>query len=1222
MEILKGFVFDLQKFADLSLTDILALAKYIDSSGNEQNIDDQNNGLTKGEHKVYLVNSNLVISDDSNQQGDQVATVTTEAAGTLAATDAFNVTTFASVKDAGKVVIGTVTGAVTTGDTQVLALTADGATFKGATALTASSGVLATATAANGISVESGTLSTKAAVAYSFGENGTAVNFPIGTDLSNQVTVNLANEQTVKVKDVNSTTYEISVGKDGACTAPGTTTEFEFNKGEGTVNTVKYVDDSAADGYTVTSTATSSYLSDGTVALDGTKDNRAVTVKIEDEEKTVSLSAGTAVVDKDGKVTEATAGSNITTAVAADDSVKTAEKFAAGDKITVNKVEYVAGKTAADTTAMPLTITTTATSSSLYNGTVYLDKTGDVSVGTDSVAYKNGDISVTVTNGKISAVHDLDNGDSFTLTTTSGTKTYEVVDGYLTLDGKKVDTNNYLTTNEKSLVVSISDGNVTVGTPEPNVYPESKGKDLPTYADATIKVAKGTGDLHTVSTIYESGTTYVYADGTTGTSDKNAIGKITYNSSKAAYIYESKTTESQIDVSGDEKNKWIITGGSGNDTITGNALESTLNGGAGNDSIVAGQGNLAKGDAGDDIMTTTATENVTLDGGAGADKLSATGTNAQVTLTGGAGADTFVLSDTGAGYGFISDYKLSEDFVSSAKTKAEIQAAAKTAVKADGSFTDGTGTVTLKASDGYYAVNVKASDGKQIVGWTGEKAAKIDASSLKEDIMLVGTTNSEADPLFGGSGNDTIYAGAGDVVYGAAGKNLIVLDATASDDVTNTVGVGKGKDTIQGFVAGFDSETADKLTIVGGLSSLNSTLAGGTLDIKSGDAAVHMTGATTFGDTVQLLVSGKKAVFAADGATVAVSSASYADYYLGTKGTNGGSVINASAIESDVKIDLSDTNVFKNFNQVTGGQGKTSLIGGSAAETLIAGEGMTSLYGGAGKDSLVGNSAARDTFFMMAGAGNDSVSGFTYFNGENADTADVVNLSAVQSAKLVSGGVQINVNDNDKVLIENAGADDAIGYQVGGSIAAAKLGSVGGSNTFTYLKGVNYYGGGNQADVLQFASGDSDNHEVWLDGSKGITYNSIDNLDGSNAAGDLILAGDSAKNSIVGGAGTNSLWGGAGNFADTLTGGSSKNTFFYGLAEGNDVIDCGSDNDLVNLYNIGLSDVSKAEITSSAVNLEFIDGSKLTVNTGYRDVKFALKDGSTYTADHTNNSWK
>jgi len=57
-----------------------------------------------------------------------------------------------------------------------------------------------------------------------------------------------------------------------------------------------------------------------------------------------------------------------------------------------------------------------------------------------------------------------------------------------------------------------------------------------------------------------------------------------------------------------------VTGGSGNDTITGSAVANVLTGGAGNDSIVAGAGN--------DIIT----------GGLGND-----------TMNGGAGADSFVF---------------------------------------------------------------------------------------------------------------------------------------------------------------------------------------------------------------------------------------------------------------------------------------------------------------------------------------------------------------------------------------------------------------------------------------------------------------------------------------------------------------------------------------------------------------------------------------------------
>jgi Ca2+-binding RTX toxin-like protein len=85
-------------------------------------------------------------------------------------------------------------------------------------------------------------------------------------------------------------------------------------------------------------------------------------------------------------------------------------------------------------------------------------------------------------------------------------------------------------------------------------------------------------------------------------------------------------------------NGLTITGGSGNDVLTGTGLVDVIRGGLGNDNITGGTGdNFLYGEAGDDTLT-GGTGNELLDGGDGNDALNgAAGNN---TLLGGAGTDT------------------------------------------------------------------------------------------------------------------------------------------------------------------------------------------------------------------------------------------------------------------------------------------------------------------------------------------------------------------------------------------------------------------------------------------------------------------------------------------------------------------------------------------------------------------------------------------------------
>ncbi|MBQ7496348.1 MAG: hypothetical protein IJU00_00680, partial [Selenomonas sp.] len=169
----------------------------------------------------------------------------------------------------------------------------------------------------------------------------------------------------------------------------------------------------------------------------------------------------------------------------------------------------------------------------------------------------------------------------------------------------------------------------------------------------------------------------------------------------------------------------------------------------------------------------------------------------------------------------------------------------------------------------------------------------------------------------------------------------------------------------------------------------------------------------------------------------------------------------------------------------------------------------------------------------------------------------------------------------------------------------------------SYQEEVSFYQGGNGRDTLR-GSGSGDK-SIWLDGSRGQSYVSLEVLDGSTSSGDDQLAGSSgAEELIMGGTGEASLWGGAGSGNDTLRAGSGANCLFYGYGEGNDVIQNTSANDRVMLYNIRLDQVSGAEIGSSDVKISTAAGQTLTVQ---GDARFTLSDGSTWRADHNTKQW-
>ena len=102
------------------------------------------------------------------------------------------------------------------------------------------------------------------------------------------------------------------------------------------------------------------------------------------------------------------------------------------------------------------------------------------------------------------------------------------------------------------------------------------------------------------------------------------------------------------------------------------------------------------------------------------------------------------------------------------------------------------------------------------------------------------------------------------------------------------------------------------------------------------------------------------------------------------------------------------------------------------------------------------------------------------------------------------------------------------------------------------------------------------------------------------------------------GAGNCSLWGGESGSNDTLTGGDGSNMFWYGLGEGNDVVENANGNDVIFLYNISLGEINSFEDIQNGVKLNFSAGS-LTINGDGSSVR--LGDGSSYRYDKNSSSW-
>ncbi|MBQ7199695.1 MAG: hypothetical protein IJS29_10575 [Selenomonadaceae bacterium] len=91
---------------------------------------------------------------------------------------------------------------------------------------------------------------------------------------------------------------------------------------------------------------------------------------------------------------------------------------------------------------------------------------------------------------------------------------------------------------------------------------------------------------------------------------------------------------------------------------------------------------------------------------------------------------------------------------------------------------------------------------------------------------------------------------------------------------------------------------------------------------------------------------------------------------------------------------------------------------------------------------------------------------------------------------------------------------------------------------------------------------------------------------------------------------------------DTLVGGTGADMFWYGLGEGNDFITAVDGNDVVNLYDISLKDISNIDVTSSSIKINTNDGHSLTVQSNNSGIGFMVADDlSVWTVNQNSREW-
>ncbi len=553
-----------------------------------------------------------------------------------------------------------------------------------------------------------------------------------------------------------------------------------------------------------------------------------------------------------------------------------------------------------------------------------------------------------------------------------------------------------------------------------------------------------------------------------------------------------------------------VTGGNGNDAITGNTLNNSLSSGNGNDTLT--------GDAGNDTLA-GGNGNDTLSGGAGNDS-----------LTGNAGNDSLTGDSDNDTYAFNTNTALGTDTVTEASGGGTDTL----------NFTGSNNAVTVNlATTGNQTVNSNLTlnlTSAQVENVTGGNNGDTITGNTLNNTLSGGNGN---DTLNGASGNDALTGGAGnDTLIGGTGNDSFAFDtdsALGTDTVSESTGGGTDRLNFAGsnndltvnlettgnqivnsnLTLNLTSAQVENITSGNGNdtltgNALNNALSGGTgNDTMTGGAGNDTLIGGTGNDTYAFNTNTS---LGADTLTEAVGGGT--DSLTFTGSTNDVAINLALTGNQTINSNLTLNMTSAQVENVTGGDGNDTLTGNNSNNTLTGGSGNDTLDGGAGNDTLTG------------GDGNDTLN-----TGSGVDTLDagagddeIVVTGTNEAGDTADGGAGVNVFKFSVgatgILSLTSNGEDTLDFSLFGNSVTIDLSNssqqdVGGGLLLT-LNGwfKNVIGSGSDD---QITGNDVDNN---LDGGNG-----NDTLNGGN--GNDALNGNAGDDQLDGGAGTDSLDGGA-----------------------------------------------------------------------------------------------
>ncbi len=633
-------------------------------------------------------------------------------------------------------------------------------------------------------------------------------------------------------------------------------------------------------------------------------------------------------------------------------------------------------------------------------------------------------------------------------------------------------------------------------------------------------------------------------------------------------------------------------GGNGNDSIYGRDGDDLLNGDAGNDGLYGGQGNdILNGGIGADYLEGN-DGNDRLDGGIGADELlgslgndtyvvdslldvvfedldegvDTVETNITFDLTNIADIENLTLTGSGliSGTGNTLDNVLIGNGVANTLTGGA----------GNDRLIGGLGNDTMKGGIGNdtYVVDVLTDIITELAGEGTDTVeanitfdltnrANVENLTLGGTGVINGTGNGLANTLTGNAAANTLNGGTGvDTLVGGAGNDTYLVDSTL-DVVTELTG--EGTDLVQSSAASYTlSANVENLTLTG------SGLINGTGNILDNILIGNGVANTLVGD------AGNDRLDGGLGNDTLKGGAGNDTYVVDTTTDIITELLNEGidTIESTITLDLNNFVNVENLS-LTG----TGIVNGTGndLDNVLTGNGVANtLTGGAGNDRLIGD-AGNDT--MKGGLGND-----TYV----LDVAtDIVTENLGEGTDSVEIGVTYTLATNvENLTLTGSGTINGTGNTLGnvlvGNSAANTLDGGTGVDTLVGGAGNDTYVVDNTLDVVTELAGEGTD----LVQSSATTYTLSANVENLTLIGTGLIngTGNALNNILTGNSAVNTLAGGAGDDTYYIT---SGDTVTEAVDAGTDTVNAGFTYTLAaNVENLVLTGSTAINGTGNALN--------------------------------------